>query len=197
MLAEAKVKAVTGQDDISCRFLYGEFFSYKPQYKIFFALNHKPVIRGTDRGIWRRIRLVPFTQSFEGREDRQLKDKLLIELPGVLNWALEGLRKFGEDGLGVPGAVKAATEQYRKESDVLGQWLEEHTKSDAAATLSASEAYKEYKRWAEELGHFPMSQTNFGRSMTERGFEKGRVNSGYYYKGLRLVYGMSPAGLLD
>ena len=111
-LAEARVKAVTGQDTITCRFLYGEFFSYRPQFKIWLAMNHKPIIRGTDRGIWRRIQLVPFTQNFEGRADTHLRDKLQAELPGILNWALTGLQVWLAHGVGTAAAVARATDEY-------------------------------------------------------------------------------------
>lgn len=91
-LSEARVKAITGGDPVPCRFLYGEFFTYTPRYKIWLAVNHKPQIRGMDRGIWRRVKLIPFRANFERNPDKALPSKLLGELPGILNWALEGLR---------------------------------------------------------------------------------------------------------
>jgi putative DNA primase/helicase len=188
-LAEAKVKAVTGEDVISCRFLYGEFFSYRPQFKIWMAMNHKPVIRGTDRGIWRRLHILPFTKSFEGREDRMLKAKLHDELSGILNWALDGLRKWRKDGLRLPKAVQEATEDYRRESDSIGLWIEERTCKAAAAIMQAGVAYQDYSEWAKSRGEYPMSQKNWGGSMTERGYKREHNRRGNMYLGIGLGQG--------
>jgi putative DNA primase/helicase len=174
-LDEAKVKAVTGGDLITCRFLYGEFFTYAPTFKIWLAMNHKPIIRGTDRGIWRRIVLVPFTVNFEGREDLVLEETLRAELPGILNWALTGLAAWRTGGLGTCAAVEAATESYRQESDELGKWLSEHATEDALAVWPSSDAYQDYHLWARNRGErFPMTQNSWGRSMTERRYQSER-----------------------
>jgi putative DNA primase/helicase len=115
-LNEPLIKQVTGGDKISCRFLHKEFFEYTPQFKLFLATNHRPVITQSDFGIWRRLVLIPFTQNFDGREDKQLERKLIEkELPGILNWALEGLRKWKDEGLTKkPKAVIEATAKYRE-----------------------------------------------------------------------------------
>lgn len=174
-LDEAKVKAVTGGDLITCRFLYGEFFTYAPTFKIWLAMNHKPIIRGTDRGIWRRIVLVPFTVNFEGREDLVLEETLRAELPGILNWALTGLAAWRRGGLGTCTAVEAATESYRQESDELGKWLSEHCVDDINDVWASSEAYQDYHLWARNRGErFPMTQNSWGRSMTERRYQSER-----------------------
>ncbi|HKS27869.1 MAG TPA: phage/plasmid primase, P4 family [Pyrinomonadaceae bacterium] len=186
-LAEAKVKAVTGQDAISCRFLYGEYFTYVPQFKIWMALNHLPIIRGVDRGIWRRIRVIPFTQSFEGRADKSLITKLRDELSGILNWALEGLRKWQETGLGeLPQAMKEATEQYRRDNDSIGQWLEERTTPNPLGMMRAKVGYLDYVSWAEERGERPFSQKNWSKALIEKGYMKDRNREGYSYFGLEL-----------
>jgi putative DNA primase/helicase len=185
---EAKVKAVTGQDPITCRHPFGRYFTYVPQYKIWLAMNHKPIIRGTDNGIWRRIQLIPFTQSFKDREDKNLILKLRAELPGILNWALEGLRKWQEKGLGLPQAVKNATEEYRCESDSLGQWIDERTKQNPLGQLRAGEAYKDYYAWTLERGEKPYGLKNWSRSLVERGYKSSRNSKGNHYFGLELLY---------
>lgn len=187
-LDEAKVKAVTGQDVISCRFLYGNFFTYRPQFKIWMAMNHKPVIRGTDNGIWRRVHLIPFTQTFKGREDRDLITKLLAELPGILNWALEGLRQWQQFGLGMPEAVRKATEEYRRESDSIGQWIEERTRENPLGQLRAGEGYGDYSAWALERGERPFGQKKWKQSLVERGYKDSRNSRGVHYFGLELTY---------
>jgi putative DNA primase/helicase len=189
-LAEARVKAVTGQDAITCRFLYGEFFTYRPSFKLWMAMNHKPIIRGTDRGIWRRIKLIPFTQNFEGRADKNLSETLRSELPGILSWALQGLKAWREGGLGSARVVDVATEEYRKESDLLGQWFEDCAVSDPREAVPASEAYDSFRNWCKSYGFREPTQTAFGRAMEERGFAKARTSGKRVYQGLKLLVPM-------
>ncbi len=192
-LDEARVKQVTGQDLVDCRFLYGEWFSYKPSYKLWMAMNHLPTIRGTDRGIWRRIRLIPFVQNFEQSPDRRLREKLLLELPGILNWALAGLQDWLAEGLGSCPAVANATERYRAESDQIERWLEDCCVHDPDATCSVSEAFQSYTRWCEDVNERPLSQNMWGRRLSEKGFERTRREGGRrFYSGL----GLRPADLV-
>lgn len=186
-LDEAKVKAVTGQDLISCRFLHKDFFSYRPQFKIWMAMNYKPIVRGTDYGIWRRIHLIPFTQSFKSRADKDLVVKLGAELSGILNWALVGLREWQESGLEIPQAVKKATQEYQRESDSIGQWLEERTTRKGRGVIRASKGHHDYQVWAERRGERPFGVKNWGRSLVERGFQNGRDKDGAFYYGLELI----------
>jgi putative DNA primase/helicase len=117
-LAEVLIKEMTGGDRISARFLHAEWFDFKPEFKIFLAANHKPVIRGTDHAIWRRIHLIPFNvQIPKPEQDRDLPEKLKAELPGILNWALEGCQMWQLYGLEPPAEVQAATQDYREEMD--------------------------------------------------------------------------------
>lgn len=168
-LAEARVKAVTGNDVIRCRFLYGEWFDYKPTYKIWMAVNHKPVIIGTDHGIWRRIALIPFLQTFSGSSaDPRLGQKLRAELPGILNWVINGAMEWHANGLGTCAAIEAATQEYRSESDILGQWIDDCCYLAADARLERKAGYKSYKWWAEDMGMKPMSNAMWGRRMGER-----------------------------
>ena len=100
-MCESVVKQLTGGDTVSARFLYSESFEFVPQFKLWLGTNHKPKIVGADDGIWRRIRLIPFTvQIPKERQDRDLAKKLKAEAAGILNWALEGLRQWREDGSG-------------------------------------------------------------------------------------------------
>ncbi|MCA1623851.1 MAG: phage/plasmid primase, P4 family [Acidobacteria bacterium] len=186
---EPLIKQVTGGDKISCRFLRKEFFEYLPQFKLFLATNHKPVITQSDFGIWRRIVLVPFTQNFDGREEAGLKEKLLDELPGILNWAIEGLRKWREKGLEhLPAAVTEATTKYKEDSDTVGQWLEQKTTENPTAIIRSSEAYNSYKTWAEENGYHYLGIKTFKSSLEERGFNWSRKKTGSYFYGLTMSF---------
>lgn len=187
-LAEARVKAVTGQDAITCRYLYCEHFSYRPTFKLWMAVNHKPIIRGTDRGIWRRIVLIPFEQNFEGREDKVLINALRAELPGILNWALRGLAEWREQGLGTAKAIEKATEEYRRESDIMGQWFADCAASFPGKLILVSEAYTSFSGWCSAHGYREPTETSLGRWMTEKGYTRTKNRVGKRcYEGLILL----------
>lgn len=188
-LNEAKVKSVTGQDTITARHIYGSPFNYKPSFKVWLAMNHKPHIRGMDEGIWRRILLIPFTQNFAGREDKQLDKKLEAELPGILNWILEGLRVWHEQGLNPPAAIIEAVKEYRSVSDIVAQWIEECCVIGEGSMVS-SEAYNQFRAWLKARGEREFSQTLWGSRMSDRGLESKRKTHNKVkvsvYEGIRL-----------
>lgn len=186
-LAEARVKSVTGQDPITCRFLYGEFFTYRPTYKIWLAMNHLPVIRGTEKGIWRRIELIPFLADFEGREDKTLSAALRDELDGIAQWALEGLRHWWQRGLDTPEIVRKATKQYRDDSDQIGRWVAERCIVVSNVFLASASGYKNYEAWCKEVGEEAVSQNKWSRRMNEKGFQSNPDTSkrGWIGIGLR------------
>jgi len=187
-LNEARVKAVTGGDPVTARFLFSEYFTYVPTYKVFLAMNALPKVVGTDEGIWRRIRLVPFRVSFKGREDKTIGDKLRAELPGILNWALDGCLQWQTKGdLCAPTAVVDATAAYRTESDLVGRFLGETTMPLETGTVRASELYRAYATWCDDAGEKPVTGTTFGLRLGEKGFDKKRMTDGFYYVGLCLV----------
>jgi putative DNA primase/helicase len=186
-LAEARVKSVTGQDLITCRFLYGEYFSYRPTYKIWLAMNHLPIIRGTDKGIWRRIELIPFKGDFEGQEDKTLAEALRGELDGILQWALEGLRQWWVRGLDTPAIVRQATKQYRDDSDQIGRWIGDRCLVVSNVFLASSTGYKNYEGWCKEVGEEPISQNKWSRRMNEKGFQSNPDTSRRGWLGIGLL----------
>lgn len=186
-LNESRVKAITGGDTISCRFLFREYFDYTPTYKVWLAMNHLPIISGTDNGIWRRIRLVPFTVSFLGREDKTLDAQLAEELPGILAWIVRGVREWMEHGLEPPEAVTDATNKYREDSDLILQFIEACTIRNERARTKAGELYKSYKDWCAAQYCEPMNQTSFGRRMRERGIDKEKISGNPCYIGIGLL----------
>ena len=148
-LAESLVKQMTGGDAMIARNLYQPPFEFTPQFKLFMAANHMPVVRGTDYGIWRRIHLVPFAVTIRPDErDPNLPSKLISELPGILNWALEGYRQWRKRGLDPPEGVVEAVREYREEMDVLGQWLEVCCEIGETFEIAAADAYSSYRHWA-------------------------------------------------
>ncbi len=177
-LDESFVKDATGGEPITARFLHQNSFEFSPTFKLFMACNHKPQIAGTDHGIWRRIRLIPFTQKFDPRQEPDLEFTLMSELPGILAWAVEGCRKWQDQGLGMPDAVRNATESYRSESDLLGLFIDEACTIADVLTVSSSDLYNAYRRWGDNGGYRPMNQRNFGLGLKERGFENHKGTGG-------------------
>lgn len=177
-LAEARVKTVTGGDTLSCRFLYGEFFEFTPEFKVWLAVNHKPIIRGSDNGIWRRIHLIPFLKTFVGDAmDKQLDAKLAAELPGILNWLIDGFQAWQRDGLNPPQIVMDATREYKRENDFVQAWLDENCVLESGASISATDAYTDFKQYIKDTGEqerLTPSMRAWGFSMADKGFEKGR-----------------------
>lgn len=179
-MAEVLVKQMTGGDKLKARFLYSEHFEFDPEFKIFLAANHKPVIRGTDNAIWRRIHLIPFTVQIPEKErDRELPEKLKAELSGILNWGIEGCMNWKDHGLTPPSAVRDATQNYQQEMDTLADFLAECCIIAPGASVPASDLYKAYTTWGTDAGEKALlSQRTFGVTLSERGFEGKRGTGG-------------------
>jgi putative DNA primase/helicase len=185
-LAESLIKWLTGGDLVRARRLYENSSEFDPTHKLWLASNHKPTIRGTDAAIWTRIKLIPFDVSFEGREDRTLKVVLEDELPGILAWAVRGCLDWQREGLVFPESVLKATGEYRAESDQTARFMAECCVIGDCAQAKARLLYAAYRRWAEEGGEAPATETAFGRRMAERGFAKEHTVNGSIYRGLGL-----------
>ena len=181
------MKEITGGDTIAVRFLYGEHFEYTPQFKLMLVTNHRPRVDGDDDAIWRRLRLIPFEQSFEGREDRALSTKLKAELPGILAWAVQGCLAWQRDGLGQATAITRATAEYRQDEDVLGAFLEERC---VTAGETATDAFREaYESYYKDIGEKPLSASVLGRRVGKRGIRRERQSDGErqrIYRGVTL-----------
>lgn len=188
-LAESLVKQLTGGADmIKARFLFQEYFTFKPQFKIFLGTNHKPVIKETDGAIWERIRLVPFTVQIPvAEQDKSLDEKLQQELSGIAAWALRGCLEWQRRGdLCAPEAVIHATARYREESDTIGRFIEECCLVSPQVQVKASEVYDAYKRWCEASGEHAVTLTKFGSRLEDQGFSKEKKGT-VWRKGLTLI----------
>jgi putative DNA primase/helicase len=178
-LAESLIKQMTGNDIISARFLHQEWFDFEPTYKIFIGTNHKPVIKGTDYAIWRRIRLIPFEVTIpENERDRMLLNKLKGELPGILAWAVKGCLDWQKKGLGSPQAIVKATAEYRNEMDIVCDFLTECCETGQNFTVLTRDLYKAYKEWCESNGDTLLKKNAFGSSLGEKGFVPRRFGKG-------------------
>ncbi len=172
-LAEVLVKQLTGGDRIKARFMRQDYFEWEPTHTILLAANHKPVVRGTDHAIWRRIHLIPFEVTIPpSQQDRALPAKLRAELPGILRWIIDGCLAWQRDGLAVPDVVQAATEAYRAEQDVLAPFLEDRCILREGLWSTSKALYAAYEAWCDDNGAELLKQQTFGRALTERGFSR-------------------------
>lgn len=177
---ESLIKQMAGGEDVlTARFMRGEFFDFKPEFKIFLATNHRPEIRGTDPAIWDRIKLIPFNVRISDEErDLSLPEKLQTELPGILSWAIQGCLLWQKQGLGVPTEVKAAIADYRREMDQVAEFIAERCVTSPSHKCLASTLYDAYRIWRESNGDEYVTQTRFGRKLEEKGFKTVREPSG-------------------
>jgi putative DNA primase/helicase len=178
-LAESLVKRLTGGDKIKARRMNEDFWEFPPTHKFHMSVNHKPEIRGTDEGIWRRVKLIPFTESIsEAEKDKKLDEKLAGELPGILAWAVRGCVAWYQDGLSEPQAVTEATREYRSQMDTLAAFVEERCVAAEDAVAPATKLYKQYESWCLDAGEKQDTQKMFGMRLRERGFKNAKITSG-------------------
>ncbi|PHG60669.1 phage/plasmid primase, P4 family [Bacillus toyonensis] len=181
-LSEALVKQITGGEKMSARFLRQEYFEFIPEFKVFFTTNHKPIVKGSDEGIWRRIMLIPFTVTIpKDKIDYNLPDKLAKEMPGVLRWAVEGCMKWQAEGLRAPEAVKAATNEYREDMDILAPFIDENCTVNSLVRIEAKSLYENYTKWCYQNNELELKNRAFYRQLEVRGFkkEKGTGNKNF------------------
>lgn len=203
-LDESLIKEITGDEFISARNMYQAPIIFKPMFKLWMATNYKPEIRGNDEGIWRRLRLIPFKARFYDNDnadaplsgpfkDKMLMIKLKAELPGILAWAVRGCMDWQKNGLLPPDSIKDATNEYRREMDIIGTFLEDCCLlDDSEATVSANDLYNVYKNWCEDSGHNPLAKNKFGRRLTDRNIGRSRTNIEKRYKGIKILEGKRP-----
>jgi putative DNA primase/helicase len=185
-LAEVAVKQMTGGDKMVARYLYQEPFEFDPTFKLWLCANHRPQIVGTDNAIWRRILLVPFDVTIpEEQRDPQLAEKLKQELPGILNWAVDGALEWQATGLRAPACVLAATKKYRSDMDTIGDFIADCCVRGPNEKERAKDLYSVFVAWCERNGQRVLSQTMLGTRLQERGFEKQR-SGGIVWLGIGL-----------
>jgi phage/plasmid-associated DNA primase len=150
-------------------------WQFDPTHTVFMAVNHKPIVKGTDTGIWRRIRLIPFTETIPpADQDKQLPMKLRSELPGILAWAVDGCLEWRREGLQAPDEVRKATAGYRSEMDVIGDFISDRCHRGEGLQVGKDELYKAYQMWCEDAGERTETKRKFGMLLKERGVEDGR-----------------------
>lgn len=187
-LSEATVKILTGGDDVmTVRRLYSEEFTFKPGAKVWLITNHLPTVRGTDEAIWRRIWLIPFNVTIpEEKRDPRMGERLQEEAPGILNWCLAGFREYMQAGRLVrPEIVSQATDEYREDQDVLGDFILEICEIGPGYQCTATEIYQAYTQWCAFNDEKAWKQKSFGMAMGER-FKKTRDRKRKIYQGVKV-----------
>lgn len=177
-LAEAKIKNLTGGDTLTGRFMRQDFFTFAPTHKLWAYGNHKPRVKNLDHGIWRRILLIPFTEVIpQDEQDEHLKGKLIHELPGILNWCLEGARSLQERGLVIPKRIREASDEYRAEMDKVQEFLNDCCIIAPGATTPLKDMYDRYQEWAQRQPDvLLLGRNTFNEAMAGKGFRKGSGN---------------------
>jgi putative DNA primase/helicase len=198
-LAESLVKALTGGDKITARFLHQEWFEFTPTFKLVLFTNHRPRILGTDLAIWRRVRLIPFSYTVpEDRKNSDLEKELFeAEAPGILRWLVEGCLEWQREGLPASDTVKAATSEYRSEEDTLSGFLAEHCILENGASAASATLYRRYRSWAEQAGERIMTQTAFSLALQERGFSRWPNKRHAGFEGIGLQPEADPGNLFE
>ena len=188
MLDETVTKQLAGREPISARFLHKEFFTFLPSFTPWVRTNHRPIVKGTDNGIWRRLVIVPFRRTFTPEEqDTALPSKLQSEVEGILAWLVQGAGIYLKTGLRNSPTMSQELVQYRSDSDLLGEFLTEKTLSEPSAEVKTSELYDHYKVWCERSGLKPVSKRALSEQLSERGFGKRKSGSDRFYTGLKSV----------
>ena len=186
---EAVIKDLTGGDTISARLMRQDFFDFKPQLTLLIFGNTQPSLSSVDSAIRRRMVLVPFLASFEGKPDKQLGDKLRQEWPQILQWGIEGAVKWSRDGLKIPPEVLAASEAYLAEEDIIGQFIEdclERLPEHSGQFTLMDELNTEFEWWCGHNGYPIWSKRSFKKALKEREFTEGRQSSARGFDDLRI-----------
>lgn len=188
---ENLVKAMTGDDIIVARAPYAKTeMEFLPHFSLVMVGNHKPVIRDTSPGMWRRMMMLPFNAAFTADQlDPYLMQKLQAELPAILNWAIEGTQMWLAHGLkrSTPAILKADVESYRAESDLVGCFLEECTSPATNCKCSMDEIYTAFSRWAQQNGEWTMSKIILKKKLVDKGYETTRYKNKATIIGLELL----------
>ncbi len=191
-LREGSVKSMTGGDAITARGLYSQnTVEIVPSWVVFMPTNHKPIVKGSDNGIWRRLLLLPFTRNFEAdpsvKKDPAREAKLQKELPGILSWIVRGALEYQRRGLNPAGSVLAARDEYREDMDLLAEWLNECCEIRPDGWATNAQLWGSWEDWSKARGEFRFIQSNrmLVRRLASR-FEQGKGTGG-----VRGFYGLT------
>ena len=185
-LDEQVIKQLAGREPMSARFLHKEFFDFQPTGKVWLRTNHRPTVTGEDDGIWRRLVLIPFKRKFSEKErDTNLEAKLLEEREGILAWMVQGALNWQEYGLALSPVIMAESKAYRKDSDLLGDFLDDKTTPSPRDRVEQAVLFTDWKEWCDGNGLRAGSKKRFTNKLTERGYVDSKSNGKRFYDGLK------------
>jgi putative DNA primase/helicase len=186
-LDEAKIKAMTGGEPITARLMRQNFFSFQPEFKLWFVANDRPRVRGTDHAFWRRVRVIQLNIKIPSSErDPDLAIKLRAEFPGILAWAIRGCRKWQRDGLGQPAAVRTATEGWQQEMDHLKKFVAEELIIAPGLKVRSSQMFDRYTKWCSSHGEEALTIHNFKAKLQESlDVTHKRINGSSWWRGIK------------
>jgi putative DNA primase/helicase len=173
---ESRIKALTGRDKISARFMRGDLFDFQPTAKILIAGNHKPQLRSVGEEMKRRIHLIDFPTSIpEDERDRDLNEKLRLEYPQILNWMIQGAIKWNKQGLKRPESIMQSTNEYLSDEDGYSTWLNDKCVIGTGEKCAVNVAYKSFNAWCDGTGEYCPSQKRFMQRLVEKGYPKSKT----------------------
>lgn len=187
--AEARIKALTGGDPITARFMRKDFFTFTPAFKLTIIGNHQPALRNVDDAARRRFNVVPFTRK-PAKPDPDLEATLRNEWPGILRWMIEGALDWQENGLVQPRSVKEATAEYFSEQDLFRQWLEDECELDPGNEWrweTTAELFASWAAYAKAAGEDPGTTKRFAPAMRRQGIAPKRTKTMRGWSGIRLI----------
>lgn len=186
-LRESTIKTLTSDyGEVQARFLYGNPFSYKPKFKLIMATNHKPIIRGTDHGIWRRIKIIPHNNIIpDHKQDKMLGFKLEKELPQILWWIIEGAIKYIDSGLQEPQIIREQVNEYKSDMNIVERWIIDNCDRDDGYFETSKKLYLDFTEYCKENNEYIMTRNMFGNIMSKK-YEATRRNQARGYVGLRI-----------
>ncbi len=193
-LAEATMKRLTGGDSIRARKMRQDFIEFTPSHTPILITNHLPKVRGDDPAIWRRIRVVPFDVTIPAAEqDPELSERLELDADAILSWAVQGWQDYSERGLDEPAAVRAATDEYQRDSDALSRFISECCVISPAVKSITGQLFEEWEKWRVADGAEQISLKAFGLALTNKGYPLPAKTA----NGKRWRHGIALSGVTD
>lgn len=185
---ESRIKALTGGDPITARFMRMDEFTFLPQFKLVIAGNHKPGLRNVDEAMKRRLHLIPFDVTISPKDrDPSLPDRLQAESGGILSWMIQGCRDWEENGLRPPARVLAATAEYMETEDQIANWMSDCCIIHSEARAKSSKLYESYRQWTEKAGEFTLPQKRWLQQMAGKKLEPGKIEGSMTFRGIGLL----------
>jgi len=187
-------------EKFTVRRMYEKYFDLSPEFKMWMTTNSLPRIKGTDKGIWRRVRKIPFEYDFDLDENKDLNffdEKLLPEITGILNWALEGCLKWQQEGMEVPEAVMVELEKYKSDMDPILRFIEDCCVVSETCKVRIPDLYENYIDWSHENKEYVLSSIKFSKKLADKGYKQSRIMNYRYWIGIGIADNEQPIEMCE